>query len=157
MRRSLFFSAVAAAPLLLSAVPASAGKFHGQYMLTYFGGPTHVETAQQCLDFTNTGNVLGFADSGTWDSPTFSGWGGNFVMDHGTLRFYGTFNSGASVTNHYATKDKGMKTMSGGFDDWAASAPPIEPVNDGTISLVKGCTKNAHPPIRQSASPTRAD
>jgi hypothetical protein len=129
---------------------SAAPKLTGDYTVTYLSGPTHTATATQCLVFTNTSGILGFTNSGTWVASTFSGFGGNFVVDGKDLRFYGTFGGGAGVVAHHATKaGSGYK---GGFDDFAVSGPTAS--NDGNITLKPGCTavataRSAH------ASPTR--
>jgi hypothetical protein len=115
---------------------ASAKTFHGNYTVSYFTGPNHNETGSDCLIFTQTGNVLGFADSGTWRSSTQS-LGGNFVVDQGSLRFYGTYNNGLDTINHYApVPDKGS---SGQFDSWFSGIAPLTPIQDGTIVMSHGC------------------
>ncbi len=143
-------------PFATIAVPAFAGAFSGDYTVTYLSGPSHVVTASQCLVFTHTGSILGFPNSGTWYSTTFGGWGGNYIADHGSLRFYGTYNNGGSVTDHYAQLSKvvGGPITGKGFDDWTVSAPPITAFNDGTITLTAGCAAVLAEPQSQSDSPT---
>jgi hypothetical protein len=142
--------ASAALTLVAIAAPASAAGFRpGKYTVTFFSGPSHTDTGSQCLQFKHTGAVVGFANSGTWTSPTFAGWGGNYVTDTGFLRVYGTFNSGAGVTNLYFRLALG----SGGFDDWVSSAPPITASNDGEVTITAGCANALT--ISHSASPTR--
>jgi len=134
-KRSICTAALLAAPLLLAAAPALAKFTAGQYTVTFYSGPSHGDTGSQCLVFTKTGGVVGFPNSGTWDSTTFAGWGGNYVFDTGYLRIYSTFNNGANAINGYVRLSK----MAGGFDDWVVSAPPIAGSNDGEITLSPGC------------------
>jgi hypothetical protein len=150
MRRfaSAAFGAVAVA--MGSAMPVSAG-LSGDYTLAFYSFPTHEKTATQCVTFTNTGGILGFPDSGTWDSSTVADWGGNFVVDGKMLRWYGTAEGGAEVTNFY-NKIKNDVPGKGGFDDWYPSAPPITANNDGITTMRPGC--RAHQP-KHFGDPTR--
>jgi hypothetical protein len=116
--------------------PASAGVFKGSYTVHYFSGPTHAETNDVCAIFKHTGDIDGFPDSGTWRAKTPEGLQkGNFIVDQGILRFYGTFNKNRNATNNYAT----LATNTGGFDVWDISAIPVTPEQDGTIQIQKGC------------------
>jgi hypothetical protein len=130
-------TALLALPLLFSATSAFAG-FHGAYTLVFFEGPSHSETGSECVSFKHTGSIEGFSNSGTWTSSTFPGWGGNFVIDHGNLRFYGTYNSGGGATNFYAQVN-GTTVTGKGFDEWVVSDEPITPTSDGTIAMSAGC------------------
>jgi hypothetical protein len=69
--------------LLPTAASALASFRAGEYTVTFYIGPSHTAGATQCIAFTRTGGVAGFPDSGTMVSPTFSGWGGNYVYDTG--------------------------------------------------------------------------
>ncbi|HLY06334.1 MAG TPA: hypothetical protein VKR31_11360 [Rhizomicrobium sp.] len=134
---NLFASAALGALALISAAPALAG-FSGEYTMVFYSGPTHEKTGTECVTFTNTGNILGFPDSGTWTSSTLSGWGGNFVVDGKTLRWYGTLQEATAATNAY-NKIKNDVPGMGGFDEWNVSNSPITAVNDGTQRLRPGC------------------
>jgi hypothetical protein len=127
-----------AIPCLAVASHANAARvFHGNYTISYFVGPNHNETGSLCAVFSVTGNIDGFAASGTWRSPDVPGMGGNYVVDGTTLRFYGTYNNGLDTINHYATiTDKGGQ---GGFDRWFSGVAPLTPIDDGTIVIGKGC------------------
>jgi hypothetical protein len=136
-------------PLIFAVVPASA-KLSGYYTLTFLGGPSHGSVASQCLLFTHeSGGILGFTDAGTFTSPTYPGWKGNYIVDSGMLRAYGTFGSGLGIINFYAS----LKSGKGGFDDWLASLPPIAAANDGEVTLDIGCSD--HPARSNSPDPTR--
>jgi len=138
-------------PFVVAAAPAFA--FSGTYSVTFYNGPSHSVGSTQCIDFTSTGGVLGFTDSGTWDSSTFSGWGGNYVVDGKELRWYGTYDSGADVTNFYNKYKRKTGPGAGGFDEWTVSAPPITAVGDGITTMTSGCTASVHRP--QSANPNK--
>jgi hypothetical protein len=122
---------------VVAASQAQARVFHGNYTVSYFAGPTHNETGSICLVFTPTGNIAGFADSGTWRSPDVPGMGGNYILDGTTLRFYGTYNNGLDTINHYATVTD--KSGQGGYDRWFSGIAPLTPIDDGTLVIGKGC------------------
>jgi hypothetical protein len=146
-------AALLSLPFAAAAATAFASGFSGTYTISYLSGPSHTLTAQQCLTFTQTSNVLGFPNSGTWNSSTFSGWGGNFIVDGTDMRFYGTFGGGTGVTNHYASLKNGVLNGKG-FDDWAVSAPPITASNDGKIKFKLGCSLARSETLSGSGSPT---
>lgn len=124
-----------ALPFLMSAT-AEGKVFKGSYTVRYFSGPTHAETNDVCAVFKHTGDIDGFPDSGTWHAKMQEGLQkGNFIVDQGVLRFYGTFSKYLHATNNYAT----LATGTGGFDVWDVSAIPVTPEQDGTIQIQKGC------------------
>ena len=135
MRR--FTRAAVGAFAAVLALPASAG-FSGEYTIVFYSGPTHERTGSECVTFTNTGNILGFPDSGTWNSSTVGDWAGNFIADGNVLRWYGTYSHGTGATNAY-NKIINDVPGSGGFDEWNVSPAPITAVNDGTQRLKRGC------------------
>ena len=140
MRVSAFLgTALIALPLVAVASPASAS-FSGTYSVTFFGGPTHVEGSTQCLTFTQTSDVLGFPDSGTWDSSTFGDWGGSYIVDGKDLRIFGTYAGGTGVTNLHIKIKSGSPRGKGGFDEWDVGDPPT-PVDDGIFTLTAGCAR----------------
>jgi hypothetical protein len=139
MGRSYVRAAMAGLPLLALATQASAN-FSGSYTLRFYLGSDHTRGAKQCVVFTQTGDVLGFPDSGTWDMPSFDGYlQGFFVVDHQHLRFYASHDSGYAINFYIKIKD-GSLGRKGGFDDWRASDPPL-PVDDGifTLKVTTGC------------------
>lgn len=135
-------AALLAAPLLLSLTSVSEAAFHGQYTLTFFDNAAHSQAASQCIKFVHTGTVQDFPNSGTWSSPTYSDWGGNFLIDHGNLRFYGTYSSGTAITN-FSGQFKNGGIIGLGYDEWYPTVQPITPNTDGVFTLVPGCSSAA--------------
>jgi hypothetical protein len=135
----LFPKTVAALTLLsVLAGPSLAATtmFKGSYTVHYLSGPSHAETNDICVFFKHTGAIDGFPDSGIWSAKTPEGLQkGNFVVDTGILRFYGTFNKNKNATNNYVA----VSTGAGGFDVWDISAIPVTPEQDGIIQIAKGC------------------
>jgi hypothetical protein len=115
---------------------ATSPVFKGTYTVHYLSGPSHTETNDICVFFKHTGTIDGFPDSGLWRAKTLEGLQkGNFIVDQGELRFYGTYNKNRNATNNYAD----VTTGAGGFDVWNISAIPVTPEQDGTIQMQKGC------------------
>ena len=124
---------LAGAALALAMTPAGAKVLRGQFTVHYFSGPTHAESNSVCVIFTQTGDIAGFPDSGTWKVKQFGG--GNFVVDGNTIRFYGTYGKDTKVINHQVD----ATTMTGSYDAWNRSAIPVTPVDDGTLQVQAGC------------------
>ena len=140
-----------AAPLVFAALPATAEFKAGEYTISFYAGPSHTFTNSHCLSFTRTGDIVGFRDSGTWLALTYSGWGGDYVVDNNHLRFYSTYSRGAGVINGYVK----ISTTAGGFDSWEAGAPPPTPINEGEITLTAGCADSLKMRRKTTGDPTR--
>lgn len=138
--------------LAFAAAPASASKLSGEYTITFFNGPSHTETSAQCIDFAPVGKIDDFTNSGTWTAPSFSGWGGNFVVDKSVLRAYSTYNDGADVIDFYVLMAKGT----GGYDDWAVGTSlPLGVNNDGIVTLAAGCSDALKSRAQMGSDPTQ--
>jgi hypothetical protein len=143
-------NAVLALPVALLSTGVVAKTLKGPYTISYLSGPSHTLSATQCLVFTNTGGIIGFPNSGTWVATTFSGFGGNFVVDGSDIRFYGTFGGGTGIIAHHG---KGGKLIKGGFDDFTGTSGGATAANDGAITMTKGCD-DARVLPRSGVSPT---
>ena len=105
---------------MLSAVP----KFSGSYNIAGYKEPTLGGPYTWCFDFTNTGGVLGFTNSGTWNVPGYtSGWSGEWyvtgdeIIMHGVAAGTYIFSYKGRIVN--ATKITGRQVefyISGGTD-----------------------------------------
>ena len=135
-------TALLAVPLLLSLTSTSEAGIAGRYTVIFFVGAGHVQAATRCFKLTRTNTILDYTYSGTWAALDYPGWGGNWVVDHGTLRLYGTANSATEATDQYGLVSG--KTITGqGFDDWIVSDTPISIYNDGVFKMTKGCSTAA--------------
>jgi hypothetical protein len=89
---------------LVSAPPAAQAaepSFAGTWTISYYLEPNYSSGATQCVIFTTaSGTVGGVATSGTWRSPTFSGWTGKWVQIGDHVRWFG-------VTSTLATEAVG--------------------------------------------------
>ena len=138
-------AALLASPLALAtATPALAAlDVSGTWNITFQLDPTLGVGATQCLSFTKTGGVLGLPSSGTWTSPSFSGWGGQYVVSKGNrLRFIGT--TGSLLTDEMGTiASTGAAVTGFGFDHFTSSAVHS---SGGRFTMVRAaCAAKAAP------------
>jgi hypothetical protein len=78
--------AVWAAPDL---VPGPIGST-AQWQVQFFLEPNHSAGAVQCIVFRKTGGVVGEPNSGTWSSPSFAGWQGQWIQEGDRVRWAGS-------------------------------------------------------------------
>jgi hypothetical protein len=98
--RGLLKGVLLAASVVSTALAAEP-QLAGSWKLTFYLEPGHTLGASQCLVFTKQGNQVGEPNSGTWTSPTFPGWTGEWFQDKGDhFQFYG-FTSGGLATSAY--------------------------------------------------------
>jgi hypothetical protein len=129
-------SQLAAPPCMASTEVSGKGNFQpGVYTLTYFSGPHHIKSNTNCITFVKTGNIAGFKNSGTWTSNADAV--GNWIVDKGQLRWYGTSEGGAAAANFYDS----VSELTGGFDIWFVGDPP-QASADGINTLTQGCVKS---------------
>ncbi|HBI21394.1 MAG TPA: hypothetical protein DDY37_02220 [Legionella sp.] len=95
----LFLAAsVVGAPLAQATSPGVAGS----WKVTFFVEPGRTTGSTQCIVFSKVpGTVAGESDSGTWTSPTFPGWSGQWVKQGDLVRWFG-------VTDALATEESGI-------------------------------------------------
>jgi hypothetical protein len=78
--------AVWAAPDL---VPGPIGST-AQWRVQFYLEPNHAAGSTQCIVFRKTGGVVGEPNSGSWFSPTFAGWQGQWIQEGDHVRWYGS-------------------------------------------------------------------
>lgn len=84
-------------PIAQAVAPSVAGNWN----VTFFLEPTRSTGATQCIEFKLVpGTVAGVATSGTWSSPTFAGWSGQWIQLGDHVRWFG-------VTSALATTESG--------------------------------------------------
>jgi hypothetical protein len=104
--KRLFIAAAALAALCPTlgstpALAASSPAVYGSYNVTFYLEPSRATGATQCIIFTPTnifGTGLGVTTSGTWTSPTFAGWSGQYIQEGDHIRWYG-FTTGGLATS----------------------------------------------------------
>jgi hypothetical protein len=142
MNLAPILGATAIALALAAAVPAEAKftRFEGEYTVTFFDGPDHIRDASHCIDFTYTGQIGGFTNSGHWISTDVPAWGGYYVVDGKQLRWLGVSNYGFTYfTNFYNTIKDGIPNGFGGFDEWKKHKGIPVPMQEGATTLIPGC------------------
>ena len=81
--------------LLAVSVPTFAAQppipnFGGSFNITGYLEPTLGGAYTWCFNFTNTGTILGFPNSGTWNVPSYSpGWFGTWYRDGDEIILHG--------------------------------------------------------------------
>lgn len=81
--------------LICATLPAFAAekpipRLSGSFNITAYLEPNLSSPYTWCFDFTTTGTVLGFANSGTWNVPSYGGgWSGEWYVDGDELVFHG--------------------------------------------------------------------
>lgn len=69
----------------------------GNWRVTFYLEPLRAVGASQCIVFTLVpGTVAGSPTSGTWTSPTFPGWSGQWIQQGDHVRWFGV--TGGLVT-----------------------------------------------------------
>jgi hypothetical protein len=61
-----------------------------QWSVQFFLEPNHVPGAAQCIVFRKTGGVVGEPNSGSWFSPSFAGWRGQWFQEGDHVQWYGS-------------------------------------------------------------------
>lgn len=102
MKKSLICGIVLAASALSSTLAlASSPSVVGSWNVTFYLEPGRTTGATQCIVFKLVpGTVAGEQTSGTWTSPTFPGWSGQWVKLGDHVRWFG-------VTDSLATEESG--------------------------------------------------
>jgi hypothetical protein len=102
----------------------------GNWLVTFFLEPTRSLGSTQCIAFKLvSGTVNGIPTSGTWKSPTFPGWSGQWIQHGDYIRWFGVKDDLASTAsgfmqdntnfggisyNHFSTHD-GSSITSGSW------------------------------------------
>jgi len=76
--------------LILAGSLLAAPKLNGSFNITGYLEPTLGSPYTWCFDFTNTGTVLGYSNSGTWNVPSYSsGWSGQWYVNGDEVVMHG--------------------------------------------------------------------
>ena len=101
MKKFLINGLVLAAGALGTLAYAASPSVVGSWNVSFFLEPARATGATQCIVFTLVpGTVGGVPTSGTWTSPTFPGWSGQWVLLGDHVRWFG-------VTSSLATSESG--------------------------------------------------
>jgi len=98
--------AVWAAPDL---VPGPIGST-AQWSVTFFLEPNHAPGSTQCIVFRKTGGVGLEPNSGTWFSPSFAGWHGQWIQEGDHVRWYGSTSGSLGTAEPGALTNVGLCT-----------------------------------------------
>jgi hypothetical protein len=100
-------STLGAVPLALAALAAPAAAIiplNASWMVTYYIDPSGSSGGTQCINFRKKSDAGGVV-TGTWDSPTFPGWSGEWVQKGQHYSWYGKYANAQGV--NVATYDAG--------------------------------------------------
>jgi hypothetical protein len=130
---TLFCSALAmGCALAASASAAESPAFAGSWEITFFEDPGRLAGATQCIVATKAADTVGgMQHSGTWQSPTFTGWQGQWVQTGDHVRWFGVTGTGLVTEasgnviakaltggvsfNHFSKKDGNSSTSGSWF------------------------------------------
>jgi hypothetical protein len=135
------FLALAALPLAIAAVAVPAKAFNhlnASWMVTYYLDPFGSTGATECVNFKKTAETNGVV-TGTWKSPTFPTWNGQWVQKGQHYSWYGTYSQSGQT---FATFDVGdflnanatAETSTGVF--MVGASKPVT-VDTGTATMVQ--------------------
>lgn len=101
MKKLLICGLLLSSAISASVVQAGSPSVAGSWRVTFFLEPARSTGATQCVVFTLApGTVAGVPTSGTWTSPTFPGWSGQWIQLGDHVRWFG-------VTSALATTESG--------------------------------------------------
>lgn len=90
MKKFILYGLIFLASISASLVQAGSPSVVGNFRVTFFLEPTRSTGATQCIVFKLVpGTVAGEPNSGTWSSPTFPGWSGEWVQLGDHVRWFG--------------------------------------------------------------------
>lgn len=85
-------------PACASLAKADSPKLQGSWNVTFYLDPGRSTGATQCIVFKQTsGTVGGAVRSGTWTSPTFAGWSGQWIQLGDHVRWFGVTTGGLAT------------------------------------------------------------
>ena len=145
-RRTMTAGIVLAVCLLfVSSAMAAGPEFAGTWTVTFYPLPNlQTASATQCVVFTKDGSQLSVANSGTWTSPSFSGWSGGWYQIGNDFQWYGFFGSGTG--NITISGSMAIHTIATGV--FADNSPGVTN-NLGSVVMKK---VSACPAVRTSGS-----
>jgi hypothetical protein len=95
--------------LFVSSAMAAEPNLAGSWNVTFYLEPNHTTPNTQCVVFIKDGSQVGESNSGTWTSPSVSGWSGEWFQEGEQIQWYGFTSSGlaTSETGSLQTNSKG--------------------------------------------------
>lgn len=137
--------------IIFGSAPAMAAPdLNGTWKLTFYSEPNHTTGATQCLVFTKTGTVAGESNSGTWTSPSFSGWKGQWIQEGDHVRFFGF--SGTVATSAHSALMASSTSMSGEFDHFR-SPGTVSSSGAWSATKVNSCSQSTSTQTNRTGDP----
>ncbi|MBV9647880.1 MAG: hypothetical protein JO043_10490 [Candidatus Eremiobacteraeota bacterium] len=137
----------------LQSVSDAANSLAASWMVTYYLDPYGTAGGTQCVNFKKTAETNGVI-TGTWRSPTFPSWNGQWVQKGQHYSWYGTWRqsgaNGASFdVGDFITANVTAESSSGSFTTGAK--PVTQTTGTATMTQVASCKGI---PVSRSSNPT---
>jgi hypothetical protein len=130
----------------------------GSWSITFYLEPEHTQGGTQCVVFRTTRiERSGEERSGTWASPSFPGWHGEWQQDGDHVQWFGFTRAAALATSEFGHLPSN-RIISGEFNHYIPPDGATSTAGGWVASRVKQCnfdaTQNltAHPPSEAANS-----
>ena len=132
-----------ASVLNISLAQAASPSIAGVWNVTFYLEPGRGTGATQCIFFkVASGTVSGVPTSGTWVSPTFPGWSGQWIQTGDHVRFYGLTGSLATTESGEAEGPSSFNGVS--FNHFNKNNGLNSSAGSWTAVRVRSCSPNNH-------------
>jgi hypothetical protein len=143
LRRLVVFVAFIAVATAVCTLPArAASSLAASWMITYYVDPTGAPGSMVCVNFNKTGEGHGVI-TGTWTSPSISGWSGQWAQKGQHFEWYGyytlsgktvaTFDSGDMLNPHAASETSAVANI-------VTGSPGTLFTGTATLQTVRACS-----------------
>jgi len=113
--------------------------FVGDWNVTFYLEPNRAVGATQCIIVTSVpGTVAGVPTSGTWSSPTFAGWHGQWVELGDHVRWFGV-TGGALSTEESGNVIQGLLTGGVSFNHFSSASGSTSSAGSWVAEKVTAC------------------
>jgi hypothetical protein len=127
--------------------------FTGSWKFSFYLGSNRIATTTQCVVFKATNNVLGQPKSGTWTSPTFPGWKGQWIQEGALIHWYGT--TGSSLASAFKGEIVSSASAAGTGESILVPSGNASSFASWTATKVNSCTPSKPP--NNSSDPLRTN
>jgi hypothetical protein len=130
----------------------------GSWSITFYLEPDHSAGATQCVIFTTTRTQpSGEERSGTWMSPSFPGWHGEWLQDGDHVQWFGFTGEAALASSEFGHLPSN-RVISGEFNHFFAPDGTTSSAGGWVAKSVKACdtTPSAAHPLAEPRNPDPA-
>jgi hypothetical protein len=123
----------------ISGVAHTEPSLEGSWAITFYLEPQHAAGATQCIVFTTTRTEgSGEERSGTWASPSFPGWHGEWFQDGDHAQWYGFTEAAALATSEFGHLPSN-RVISGEFNHFFPPDGVTSSAGGWVAKRVKAC------------------